>query len=135
MNQMRAALEIHGVESVTGIGRIEVTRYLCLSCRRFFRAPELFDSHECGRFHSVVSPPPRTVPGPLPIYEPEPGPRPNLAGENNPNAKLSKEAVGQIRQQYEDGVSALAIANEFGVTPQQIRNVAHGRCWRPVTDE
>lgn len=57
-------------------------------------------------------------------------------GEAAKNAKLTEQAVRNIKERYKrnsrtDG--AFAIAKEYGVSGQTILNIIHGKKWRHVT--
>ena len=53
-------------------------------------------------------------------------------GERHSNAKLTDDAVLQIRTRYPPGTSMAQLAREFGVTPQAVRNVLLGKSWAHV---
>jgi hypothetical protein len=53
-------------------------------------------------------------------------------GENNPMAKLNVEKVMYIRSRNRDGVTAVALAKELGVSAGTISQVILQRTWRDV---
>jgi len=57
-------------------------------------------------------------------------PREELKGEGNPSAKLTKNAVVQIREKYSAGATARELADEFSVTETTIYDIVKGRTWR-----
>lgn len=55
----------------------------------------------------------------------------SLAGERNPHAKLTAEAVRSIRTRYAaGGITQLQLANEYGVAEANVWNVVHGQSWK-----
>jgi hypothetical protein len=57
----------------------------------------------------------------------------NLPGVKNHNAKLTDEAVAEIRLKVATGTSSQAdLARQFGVTRCCIHAVVHQRTWRHV---
>jgi len=54
-------------------------------------------------------------------------------GETNGNAKLTEEAVGEIRRLKSDGWSYCQLAARFGVRKGAIWFVVTGRNWKHVT--
>jgi len=53
-------------------------------------------------------------------------------GERQGSAKLTAEAVVQIRDLYRRGASIMGLSREFGVTPPTIRAVVSGKSWAHV---
>lgn len=54
-------------------------------------------------------------------------------GERSPNAKLRERDVREIRiRRAVSGESFAVIANDYGVTPVQVRNVVRRRAWKHV---
>ena len=55
----------------------------------------------------------------------------NNSGANNPSAKLTAEQVKEIRRQYQfgGGPGYKALAGEYGVTWEAIRNIIKRRVW------
>jgi len=58
--------------------------------------------------------------------------REELKGEGNPSAKLTKNAVVQIREKYSAGATAWELAGKFGVTETTIYDIVKGRTWRHI---
>ncbi len=56
-------------------------------------------------------------------------PRPRH-GADNPSAKLDTERVAAIRRARADGASAPHLAEQFGVSITQIRNIVRGVSWK-----
>lgn len=57
--------------------------------------------------------------------------KPDVSGERNPNAKLTREQVSEIRRRYEAGeTNQSALAREYGVIPETVRCVVLGLKWR-----
>jgi len=55
--------------------------------------------------------------------------REEMKGEGNPNAKLEKAKVIQIREKHYKGVQIKELANEFGVSRDAIYRIVTGRTW------
>ena len=56
---------------------------------------------------------------------------PDMTGENNPNAKLSKEDVLYIRSYY--GIfNIIELSRMFYVTPASISGIVHNKTWKHV---
>jgi Autographiviridae endonuclease len=55
--------------------------------------------------------------------------RPSLPGETNPLAKLTATQVRQIRTLYDAGVSAAALAIQFGITPTHAKRLGKRQGW------
>ena len=53
-------------------------------------------------------------------------------GERQGNAKLTDEAVRQIRKLHKEGAAILRLARAFGVTAPTIRAVLDGKTWKHV---
>lgn len=53
-----------------------------------------------------------------------------MPGENNPNAKLTWEAVRRIRERRANGAQGRALAKEYSVTPTLISHICRGRGWK-----
>lgn len=62
------------------------------------------------------------------------GRQPSHKGESNPKAKLTKHEVQRIRREYNKGrgVSQVALAFRYGVSPETIYDVVSGRTWKDV---
>ena len=61
----------------------------------------------------------------IPIGTSEPG--------RHPNTKLSDEQVRDIRRRHDaGGVTMKQLAPEYGVSPSQVSNVIHRKCWAHV---
>lgn len=59
---------------------------------------------------------------------------PALNGQANPNAKLTDRDVLEIRCRYQrDGLTALELAREFGISEGHLRDIARGRKWQVAT--
>lgn len=58
------------------------------------------------------------------------GPRGRKAGEQNHKAKLTREAVGEIRSLLDAGQSISPIARKFGVSWGQIKNIKTRKGWK-----
>ena len=59
-----------------------------------------------------------------------------VRGERNPRAKLTWIQVEAIRRRYKRGkVSAMSLANEYGVDEAQVLRVIHYKTWRPTASE
>lgn len=57
----------------------------------------------------------------------------NVAEENNPNSKLSKEDVLKIRRKYnQGGTTYIDLADMYGVTKGQIGHIINKRVWAHV---
>jgi len=52
------------------------------------------------------------------------------AGEDRWSAKLTDEAVQEIRLRHTAGESLTALAAEYGVHPQTVRDVVNRKTWR-----
>lgn len=55
---------------------------------------------------------------------------PGLRGDAHPHAKLSSFEVRAIREAHAEGVSAIDLSRDYGVTPKQIHNIISGKHWR-----
>jgi len=55
-----------------------------------------------------------------------------MLGERNHQAKLTENAVREIRTLYASGLSCKAIAARFGVDWTVVRNIKNGRIWTHV---
>lgn len=44
----REHVEIRGIEREPGFGKVDVVRWLCPACLRYFGTPELADRHACA---------------------------------------------------------------------------------------
>jgi hypothetical protein len=55
-----------------------------------------------------------------------------MPGKDNPRAKLTDDAVRDIRTRGATGESTLVLAAEYGVTRHQIRRVLGGHVWKHV---
>jgi len=55
-----------------------------------------------------------------------------VVGEAHPNAKLTADAVGQIRALHTQGVSYVRLADMFGVSDDAVRDAVRRRTWRHV---
>lgn len=55
-----------------------------------------------------------------------------LSGERNHQAKLTSEAVREIRQRIAKGETGRSLAREFGVSQKTLRLAANGTNWRRV---
>lgn len=119
MGQPAVPVLIRGTEHENGLGRIEVVRYLCRHCLRFWRHRVTFCGHEC-------------VPTALSneTAELESPPERDHSGSNNPNAKLTDEQVDELRDQYRDGISPMSLSRKYGISLQQTRNIVAGRAWK-----
>jgi len=53
-------------------------------------------------------------------------------GENANGVKLTEADVRAIRQRAGNGVMFKAIANEFGVTPENVSQIVHRKTWKHV---
>jgi hypothetical protein len=53
-----------------------------------------------------------------------------LKGEENPNVKLTEDAVRQMRAQRLAGVTLAALGRQYGVTAQTAHLVVTGKTWR-----
>lgn len=58
------------------------------------------------------------------------GKQPRLAGEKNPNSKLSTDAVASIRSRLAGGESCVCIAKDFQVSASCVRQVRRGVTYR-----
>jgi len=58
--------------------------------------------------------------------------RSRARGERQGSAKLTEDAVRQIRELYKQGGSLAALGRAFGVTPQAISAMLDGKTWRHV---
>lgn len=56
----------------------------------------------------------------------------SVRGENNPRAKLHREAITEIRQRLAAGEKQKSIANAFGVGKSLIQAINVGRLWSHV---
>jgi len=52
-----------------------------------------------------------------------------MAGEDHPRAKLTAASVRLIRMAYQDQARQIDLARRFGVSPEAIANIVHGRRW------
>ena len=55
-----------------------------------------------------------------------------LRGESHPEAKLTEEDVRAIRILYAAGVTYMKLAEQFGVSWTNIREIVHRRAWKHV---
>lgn len=55
--------------------------------------------------------------------------RPDTRGERNGNTRLTKSDVDEIRQRLSVGLRQKDIAAAFGVHPDTIHNIKHGKTW------
>lgn len=61
------------------------------------------------------------------------GRQPSVEGENNPNAKLSRDDVIKIRTLYASGKhSGAELARNFGVNPETVYHILNGKRWKNV---
>lgn len=60
------------------------------------------------------------------------GQPPVKTGEANHNAKLTEEIVREIRRLHMEGVSGVAIAALFEITPANVSLIVRNRAWRHV---
>ncbi|MDL5055907.1 HNH endonuclease [Geitlerinema calcuttense] len=56
----------------------------------------------------------------------------HVRGESNPKAKLSESDVITIRSLCSEGGSTLAIARQYGVTPETIQSIKYRRTWKHI---
>lgn len=55
-------------------------------------------------------------------------------GERRPNARLTEVIVRELMQRHRDeGVSFCALAREYGVSDETVRQAVHGKNWAHVT--
>lgn len=57
---------------------------------------------------------------------------PAMAGESNPNAKLTEKEVREIRRLRKQGITLKEVAAKFGVTFGLVSAIARGRAWKHV---
>ena len=57
----------------------------------------------------------------------------NCVGVNNPAAKLTEDAVREIRRLRETGLSHMKLARRFGVSTPVIQSILKGKTWVHVT--
>lgn len=55
----------------------------------------------------------------------------NVFGARHPLAKLTPESASLVRDADQCGVSVSAIARAFGVSRKLVREIRHGKSWRP----
>jgi hypothetical protein len=60
------------------------------------------------------------------------GPLKPRYGDKHPHAKLSVEAVREIRRLYSEGLSQKALAQQYGVNPSNISRAINGKRWAHV---
>lgn len=53
-------------------------------------------------------------------------------GEQNPAAKMTAQLVVQLREERARGNSVAVLADKFGLTYEQVRNITTGKAWRTV---
>lgn len=53
-------------------------------------------------------------------------------GSKHHGAKLTEADIPEIRRRWDEGESRVAIARDFGVTPQSIRGIGIRKTWRHV---
>lgn len=53
-------------------------------------------------------------------------------GEKNPNRKLTREKVMEIRRLCAEGVMVKDVAARFGVSSSSISDIRHGKAWGTV---
>lgn len=54
------------------------------------------------------------------------------AGEANPHAKLTRDSVLEIRARLRSGTTTRALAAEFGISAETLRDIRRGRTWAGV---
>jgi hypothetical protein len=59
----------------------------------------------------------------------EHGRSPNMTGERNPRAKLSRAQVKAIREELRAGASKLGLAKKYGVSDRTIKRIEIGETW------
>ena len=55
-------------------------------------------------------------------------------GEAHPQAVLTDDIVREIRRRYGNGQRPSVLADEYGVRPSRIIQIAKRRAWQHVTD-
>ncbi len=58
-------------------------------------------------------------------------PRPSMANELNPSARVTREQVDEIRQLARAGAIQRELAERFGLSQSQVGNIVRGKCWAP----
>lgn len=115
----------HRLAYEIGVGQIPAGMDICHRCdnprcvnpHHLFAGTALDNVRDCiqkGRF-------PDTAKNLRPI---------SLPGESNPSAKLSWDAVRQIRAMYASGKSQQSIAAQFGVTQTAVSCIVTHRTWK-----
>ena len=51
-------------------------------------------------------------------------------GEVNPNHKLTKDEVIEIRRKLKDGIAGYKIAQEYGVCDKTVYDISNGKTWK-----
>lgn len=59
------------------------------------------------------------------------GVAPGVRGERNGASKLTEAQVAEIRRRRASGELGRTIATDFGISPQQVSNLANGKSWQP----
>ena len=57
----------------------------------------------------------------------------NNVGVNNPAAKLTEDAIREIRRLYADGTQIIQLARRYGVSTPVIHSILKGKTWVHVT--
>ena len=58
--------------------------------------------------------------------------RRDMSGENNPNSKLNKNDVVEIKDMIKKGISVSYISNLYGVGWQTINHIKNGNTWNNI---
>lgn len=56
----------------------------------------------------------------------------NIKGSKHPQAKVNEEQVLEMRKMHDEGYTSTQIANKFGISPRNTRDIVSKRLWKHI---